>query len=461
MSSPSLVTKNQAVEQRFTKIKAFSLQNFKAVTDLVAELDGKSCIFYSKQNGGKTTASEHAIQTVVGNFKGSKLKAGENEGHLLYDLQHPLHGELQVLIELKKKGEKITINYPDGKSVTGKDATSFLKSLQSSAHRNDVTDLLSKSGQELVKELVKQLGIDYTNEEHEYKEAFDHRQNIKRDLDSQEHRIDPVTSHIREIAAKEEVSTSELAEKIRKATEHNNSIDNAKADLERYENTLTDLHNEREALILKLQEIDARIDKGNAMKEEKRAFLQANHKVKLDSLKEKLENADAENKEIREAKMKVDAYEKENEAYELIKVDWEEADEQVKAKRQAMYDKINGHQHGIEGLKINASVKTNSKGEETNRTEVTLKYNSLDFSTTEIAEGEMIAIALKIKAQQLKPGELGFFKLQANLLDNDTIIQLAEFAEKHGIQIGYELNTQANEAVQVTTDISDLISKRL
>ena len=126
-----------------------------------------------------------------------------------------------------------------------------------------------------------------------------------------------------------------------------------------------------------------------------------------------------------------------------------------------MYDKINHFPHGIEGLQVVASVKTDKNGNETNRTNVQIRYNDLNFSTTEIAEGEMWAIALKIKAHQLQAGQLGFFKVQANLLDNENILKLAEYAEKLGIQIGYELNTQQAGPVQVTTDISELINQRL
>lgn len=453
----------EAGRKVFTKIRSFSIENFKGIKNLTAELDGKSCLFYSKQDGGKTCASQHAIATLLQNFPGSKLRKGEAEGRLVYDLADTSYGDSVVQITFDNKGKETVEVWLNGneKPEKGKTAIDFLKSLRSPAHDLDINELLKLTGQKRAEAIIKALGIDITDEKEAYSEAFEERKNEHRDLKSQESRIEIVTPEVKALAAKEIVSTSDLAKKLKEAADWNNAIDTAKANLESYQQRMTELKAEEEDLLRKLEANREAQTKGQQMITEKETFLANKAKVSTRALEEQLQNAEANNKQIEAARNTVARIEKERAVLLQVQERYDAANKEVILKRQAMFDKVNFYPHGIEGLKITLAVKYNASGEESNQTEASVRYHGMDFSDTEIAEGKIWAMSLKLKAALLGDGQLGFFRMQANLLDNTTILQLAEEAEKMGISIGYELNTQGHDSVQVTTDISELIANRL
>ena len=195
-------------KKEFTKVKAFHIENFKGIENLSAMLDGKSCVFFSRQNGGKTCASQHAIQTLLQNFPGSKLRNGANEGKLVFELEHP-NGPALVQIDFDKAGNENVTVWLNGshKPENKKSGLDFLKSLHSPAHDFDIADIFRTRGQERAKAIIKMLGIDLTEEEKAYAVAFEDRKAVKRDLDSQAARIEVITPTQRELAAKPMVST--------------------------------------------------------------------------------------------------------------------------------------------------------------------------------------------------------------------------------------------------------------
>lgn len=158
------------------KIKKIEVQNFKAVSDKELNLNGCSAIITAANDSGKTSI----LRGLVDRFKSEKpeiiVKEGEEKGFNNIELTDGSRIEWNFT----DKSERFAYVTKDGvKQTTGVISAIGEKYF---GRKFDIDSFLNSSPKQQEKELQSIVGIDFSDIDERYKQAYDERTEANREL---------------------------------------------------------------------------------------------------------------------------------------------------------------------------------------------------------------------------------------------------------------------------------------
>lgn len=434
-----------------SQIKTIEVKNFKAIDHQAANFNGCSAIVTGGNRKGKTSLLRGIIDRIRGQKPEMIVRDQEDGGFIKLTLTT---GE-RIHWEFTADGkEKLTYITADGKlktALTKELANRFFPS------SFDIDKFLQSTPKDRVKQLQALLGIDTSEVDASYKEAYEERTFRKRTYDEAKAKIENVEDgDLLEMLEPE--STDELQNELGEVGVHNAKYQSAVDSMATFKAKIVELGGQvknTEEVILELEsleveeqkEIDAEIE---ALKRRKEKFKQktaddiAARRVKIkeyttsiedlstrikngeawvkveenmpksiDDIKKSIESVQARNAQIEAAKKAA----KTHKAAENARKEWEDADVQVKLVE-------------IERLRIlqSANLPDGITIDGDNIVVDGLPLGSLQQSTS-----ELYIVALKLGALRL--GEVGALHFDAATLDNPSLQKVQEWAEANGLQL--------------------------
>jgi len=183
------------------KIKRIQVENFKAISSQDISFDGCSAIIVGGNNKGKSSL----LRGLIDRFRGEKpemiLKKGEKEGFFFMELTDGSKIEWNFA-----KTERFKYITKEGWEVKSAVLSSIGKKYFGSGF--DIDTFLRSGPKDQLKMLQDLVGLDCSKIDHDYKNIFDKRRDLKRDLKNLE------AAPIFEPAFVQEISVTELEEKL-------------------------------------------------------------------------------------------------------------------------------------------------------------------------------------------------------------------------------------------------------
>jgi len=389
-----------------SKIKKITVSNLKAVTALSADFNGCTAIITGGNNKGKSSFLKSLPERLRGHKPDMVLKQGEKEGFAEWELTT---GE-KFLWQFDGKKEKLTfISERNIKSSITKDlSTAYFPPVF------DVDEFLNSAPAKQKAVLQKLTGIDFTEFDRIYKEAYENRTYANKKVVEEKAKLtfyDPALP-------KEEKPTIELEKQISGIDAHNQANANKRELVQQKEKALT----ENEAEIARLKGLIKQYEQKNSLLNGEIMELE----VWLDEPTNQVKDA-AQKKELNQqlAKLK-----EENKAIE----------ENNKAMvQQAAYDKavVNAQQCDEEVKKIEAEkldvIKNASMPDGFGFDEDGITYNGFAFNKEQLSSSGIYIAALKLAAIGL--GEVKTLHFDASYLDKHSLSEIEKWAVANDLQL--------------------------
>lgn len=388
------------------KIKKITVQNLKAVSKLSVDFNGCSAIITGRNNSGKSSFLKSFPDRLRGLRPELVLKNDEKEGFSELVLTT---GE-RFIWTFTPKGEKLTfiternIKAPLTKDIAG---YYFPKVF-------DVDRFLNSSPKDQKAILQGLTGIDFTDFNKKYQDAYDNRTFFNKQYAVEKAKaefIDPTVPD-------QEIPTEEIIKEISGIEAHNMRFAQVSTGLSvkklTKENNLAEI-NRLEELIKDLKfknnGLEADIISGEKwMAEEK-------NKLKDKTVKEELE---LKLKEARELNKKIQ---------EKIKA--QEQDKKIdKAREDA--EKAEAEVKRIEAEKLDV-IRNASMPEGFGLSEDGITYNGFEFSKQQLSSSGIYIAALKLAALNL--GEVKTLHFDASFLDKNSLEDIEKWAESNDLQL--------------------------
>lgn len=387
-----------------TKVKKITVSNLKAIAALSADFNGCTAIITGGNNKGKSSFLKSLPERLRGNKPEVILKEGEKDGMAEWELTT---GE-KFVWQFDGKKEKLT--YVSEKNIP----SSITKAI--SGHYFppvfDVDEFLNSAPAKQKKVLQQITGIDFSEIDALYKDAYDQRTYLNKVRDEAKARLvfyDPN-------APTDKTPTESLEQELNGIDAHNLRFENIEGKLLDKKNRVSSIGFEEKALMDKLEALKAEkatlndeIAKGDAwMNDEKNK-----PKTNSDDLKAQIEKIRESNKAIDE---NIKAKELQD-AYELAVKNANEQDAEVKR---------------IEAEKLDV-IKNASMPEGFGFSEDGITYNGFAFNKEQLSSSAIYKGALKLAATQL--GEVKTLFFDASYLDKNSLKEIEDWANKEGLQL--------------------------
>lgn len=387
-----------------SKVKKITVTNLKAVSELSADLNGCTAIITGGNHKGKSSFLKSLPERLRGNKPDIVLKHGTKEGYAEWELT---------------TGEKFIWSFDDKKEklafITERNIkTSLTKDI--SAHYFppvfDVDEFLNSTPAKQKAALQKLTGIDFTEIDKLFKEAYEVRTWENKRLAEEKARrklLDPNLSI-------EETPTEELEKELAGIDVHNYRFANIQKGVQEKRKQVADNDKEIEELLAKVRAIESKnvalsdeIEKGNTwMADEKNQPKTNAETLKAQIEKIKLDNkAIAENNRIREHHKLVEKCEENARA----------ADEEVKR---------------IESEKLDV-IKNASMPDGFGFSDDGITYNGFAFNKEQLSSSAIYIGALKLAAIGL--GEVKTLHFDASYLDKNSLAEIEQWANDNDLQL--------------------------
>lgn len=389
-----------------SKIKKITVLNLKAVASLSADFNGCTAIITGGNNKGKSSFLKSLPERLRGNKPDLILKQGEKEGFAEWELTT---GE-KFLWVFDGKKEKLTfISERNIKSSITKDlSTAYFPPVF------DVDEFLNSTPAKQKSVLQKLTGIDFTEFDRMYKEAYENRTYANKKVVEEKAKLtfyDPKLP-------KETKPTDEIQKQISGIDAHNQAHKNKYDLVLQKEKTVkeNDIEIARLRGLIKTLEQKNSVLNGEIMELEVWTDEVANQpkgKDVSDALQAQLTALKAENKTIEEnnkAKAQQDAYDK-----AVINADVE--DKEVKR---------------IEAEKLDV-IKNASLPEGFGFNEEGITYNGYAFNKEQLSSSGIYIAALKLAALGL--GEVKTLHFDASYLDKNSLSEIEKWAIDNDLQL--------------------------
>lgn len=389
-----------------SKIKKITVSNLKAITELSADFNGCTAIITGGNNKGKSSFLKSFQERLRGNKTHLILKQNEKQGFSEIELTT---GE-KLIWEFDSKKEKlIFISERNIKCALTKDLSTYYFPAVF-----DVDEFLNSTPAKQKAVLQKLTGIDFTEIDIKYKEAYENRAIANKRVAEEKAKTSFYDSKIE----KELLPTKELETKIATISLHNDAFYAKQKELKTKEDFVNDNNVEIQNLkakIIALQEkntslnseifeIDTWLD--DEKNKEINAETSNDLSVQLKELQEKNKDIEENNK----AKLQNDAFEKaEKEA--LV---W---DKDVK---------------DIETEKLDV-IKNASMPEGFSFNDDGVTYNGFSFNKEQLSSSGIYIAALKLAALGL--GEVKTLYFDASFLDKNSLAEIEIWANENDLQL--------------------------
>lgn len=387
-----------------SKVKKITVCNLKAVSKLTADFNGCTAIITGGNNKGKSSFLKSLPDRLRGVKPDAVLKHGEKDGF----------AELELTT-----GEKFTWSF-DGK----KEKLTFIseRNIPQSVTKDlsrayfppvfDVDEFLNSTPAKQKATLQKLTGIDFTEIDRIYKEAYDARTYANKRRDEEKARLLNYDPNL----PKEEVPFDELQEELNGIESHNKSFEFVEKGITEREGQVK----ANEAEIAKLEEMIAAIRTkneklGTEIKAGHEWMAQDDNKLKTnqEELKEKIASIKEQNKAIAEN----------NKAFELQKA-YDQAVENANLADQEVKK--------IEAEKLDV-IKNASMPDGFGFSDDGITYNGFAFTKEQLSSSGIYIAALKLAAISL--GEVKTLHFDASFLDKKSLQEIEKWAEENDLQL--------------------------
>lgn len=386
------------------KIKKITVSNLKAVSSITADFNGCTAIITGGNNKGKSSLLKSLPERLRGHKPDMVLKQGEKEGFAEWELTT---GE-KFIWSFDEKKEKLTfITERNIKTSLTKDiCTHYFPPLF------DVDAFLSSTPAKQKAVLQKLTGIDFTEIDLLFKQAYEERTWANKKLAEEKAKLQLIDPFV----PAEELPTEELEKEIAGIDSHNQRVVDFKARLQEKGNMVAD--NDKE--IMELQEkikgiieknriIEEDIAKGNAWLTDDKNKL----KLNAEELKKQLADLKEQNKEIVQNNKNKD----QQSVVENAEQNAKHADESVKR---------------IEAEKLEV-IKNASMPDGFGFSDDGITYNGFEFTKEQLSSSGIYIAALKLAALGL--GEVKTLHFDASYLDKNSLAEIEQWAVDNDLQL--------------------------
>lgn len=413
------------------KIKKIEVTNFKAISSQEIELNGCSAIVTAGNNKGKTSM----LRGVIDRFRGEKpeliIKDGENKGFNIIELTDGCR------IEWKFTDRGESFAYITDKNIRMTQGVLSTIGEKYFGTKFDIDKFLTSGAKVQAKELQKIVGLDFTEIDSRYKEAYELRTESNRELK----RIGGL--NVREPEKVEKPNIDIIKDQLAKIKDGNEKIktkwntDNSKhlKLIQLFNNE--QYHSERQIDAAKADyllietiltgHLSGCIDKKKAL-QLLQQLPKPEEKKDLSNLAEPLygSTVDVESdiEAANEQQRKYDAYERELQAHN----DWMAAGKKAR-KEQEKCDsdvkKIEAEKNNMIGeAQIPEDFEINEEG---------ILYKGLPLSNNQISSSSKYIAALKLGSMVL--GELRTMHFDASYLDKNSLSEIQKWADSQDLQL--------------------------
>lgn len=387
-----------------TKVKKITVSNLKAISALTADFNGCTAIITGGNNKGKSSFLKSLPERLRGNKPDIVLKQGETEGNAEWELTT---GE-KFIWSFDGKKEKLT--YVSDKNIPSAVTKAISQNYFPAVF--DVDEFLNSAPAKQKKVLQEITGIDFSEIDALYKDAYDQRTYLNKVAAEAKARLvfyDPKMST-------EIEPVDKLQEELNGIDAHNlryqsisDKVNDKRQQIAQKQEAIKKLQEQIKQLQSESDELVNDCTKGDAwMAEEKNK-----PKTNAQELKEKIEKIKQSNKNIEE---NIKAKELQD-AYELALKHAAEQDAEVKR---------------IEAEKLDV-IKNASMPDGFGFSEDGITYNGLPFNKEQLSSSSIYKGALKLAATQL--GEVKTLFFDASYLDKNSLKEIEEWAEGEGLQL--------------------------
>lgn len=380
-----------------TKVKTITVSNLKAVSELTADFNGMTAIITGGNNKGKSSFLRSLPERLRGNKNDLILKHGEKDGKAEWELTT---GE-KFIWEFSEGKEKLT--YVSERNIPSKVTKEISNTYFPPVF--DVDKFLADTPQKQSKTLQALSGIDFTEVDKLYKEAYENRtyaNKLAADAKAKVVFYDPK-------APTDEQSTEALEQELNGIEAHNLRYGGIAEKVAEKREQGKEIEAQIKELQAKLETLKAEVVKGqewmdNAANKPKTNATELQQKI------QSIRNANAQIQENKLAKELQDAFDK---ATEQAK----EADAEVKR---------------IEAIK-EETIRMAKLPEGFGFDDDGVTYNGLPFSKDNLSSSALVIGALKLASSQL--GEVKTLYFDASYLDKNSLQEIESYANSQDLQL--------------------------
>jgi recombinational DNA repair ATPase RecF len=392
-----------------SKIKTITVSNLKAISNLTASFNGCTAIITGGNNKGKSSLLKSLISRLQGNKPDAVVKKGEKEG--FYEMELTT-GEKFVwkFDTITKAGEKLI--FISEKNIPGPVTKELNKYYFPPTF--DVDEFLNATPKKQKETLQKLTGIDFTEFDKLYKDAYDQRTFANKRLAEEKAKA----AYIDPKLLSEPIDTAELEKKIAGVDAHNLQFKTINDRLVEKQEKLVDNNNEIDRLMKLVEDLgeqnavlNTEIEKGKLWVAESKN--QPKTQMDIDTLKSELDSLKEQNKAIEEnnkAKLQDGIIEK------AIK-NAEDADIAVKQ---------------LEAEKLEV-IKNSTLPEGFGFSEEGITYEGFEFNKESLSSSRIYIAALKLAALGL--GEVKALHFDASFLDKNSLLEIEKWAVENDLQL--------------------------
>jgi DNA repair ATPase RecN len=392
-----------------SKIKKISIQNFKAVSQLTADFNGCTAIVTGGNNKGKSSFLRGLTDRLRGLKPEQIVKQGENKG--FYELELTT-GEKFVwdFNTTTKAGEKLT--FISERNIPGAVTKEISKYYFPPTF--DVDEFLNSTPKKQKEVLQKLTGIDFTEFDKLYKDAYEQRTFANKRLAEEKAKA----TYYDPKMPTEILDTTELEKKIAGVDAHNLQFktinerlsekvekrNSNNAEIERLKQSIKNLELENETLTI---EINKGVEWVSNDKNKPKTQLD------MDTLQKELNSL----KEKNEAIVKNNEAKKQDEVIVTAIKNAEDADAEVKR---------------LDAEKLDV-IKNSTMPEGFGFSEDGITYNGFEFNKQQLSSSGIYIAALKLAALGL--GEVKTLHFDASYLDKNSLSEIEQWANQNDLQL--------------------------
>ncbi|MGD9581010.1 MAG: hypothetical protein AB7V50_06530 [Vampirovibrionia bacterium] len=429
---------NNMINSRFFTIDEIQASNFKGLENFEADFNNTSVLLLGSEAAGKTNV--YLIADLLRKIPSATVTKGKDKGEAMVSITKD-KTNYRFCFEFTSDNKHKLTTYVDGEAKPITKARQSYIIEQLIAPTFSIDELINSSGQKQVEIIKKALNINTEKEEAYYKQKFEARRDLKRDLAN--------NPEPKEVAEVYEVSFDELL-KEKKAIEDFNAEQDKKQKVIDYYLGISKKLN----IAISEPNADGYVEyvatSKNLNKEiikfitEKIPSLdQPLQRKTLDKVSESIQNAQKTNNEA----LLYKNYLKQLQAYNELKLKVYKAEEEVKQAREQLLQKMKQVDIPIEGLSFDIQMS------DAGTLSTTLMYNGLHFDDSNINTSRKYAIAAKLQMGLFKPGNLGVMHVNASFMSESTLKELATECSRLGLQCLFEITAREDNKPLVVESI--------
>ena len=382
------------------QIEKITIKNFKNLDHKEVNLQGKNVYLIGPNQSGKTSF----IQAAFGEMPKKPLKDGERKGEVIVELN-----DYTLEFRFNSKNQKAKLNIFD-KSGEPQKAPATLFSKLFGVKDFNIDKFLSLSTAQKIEQIKDIIGIDWTDIDARYKELYDERRLLNRQVKE----IDGEIADRPYDTKFKTIDTAELRIKIDKAIKTNSNLDRVEQGVE-----------DRIAKIKELEQELATLKKEVKDGEE---YLQNHKKIDVSQMQEELEKATEHNAKASENERIGQLRDKSSNMWKQI----DEIEKEMEHIKETKKKELEAAKMPVEGLTFD---------------DENLYLDGQPFESDQINTARRIVAGLEIQYHLLN--EVKIARFDGSLLDKNSTEHVIKWAKERGLQLFIELVDRDGDELKI------------